>query len=134
MASRRRTRRTPAGLPPALRALADPTRLRILLLLEGRPRAVGEIVDFFALSQPTISRHLQTLTAAGLVERRRQAQHVIYQTHGVRLGTLCVFLADAFPSCGVVVRKPGRAGRAKEPGKYGAVKTARKPVVKTGRG
>ena len=68
MPATRRARPALADLPSALRALAEPSRLAILLLLERRPRTVGEVVLRSALSQPTVSRHLQTLAAAGLVE------------------------------------------------------------------
>ncbi|MBU1319759.1 MAG: metalloregulator ArsR/SmtB family transcription factor [candidate division Zixibacteria bacterium] len=60
------------------RALSDETRLRILLMLEARPRSVNEIVDFFLLTQPTISRHLFVLKKAGLVNVERQGQKKIY--------------------------------------------------------
>jgi len=91
-------------LPPALRALADPTRLKIMLMLEGKKRTVGEIVDFFALSQPTISRHLQALAAAGLVRRERQGQRVYYGIAMERLRDVCVGLAACFPCCCVAVK------------------------------
>ena len=87
------------GLPPALRALSDPTRLKIMLMLEGRDRTVGEIVDFFDLSQPTISRHLQTLTAAGLVKRTKKAQRVYYGINSERVKATCISLAACFPCC-----------------------------------
>lgn len=88
---------------PAFKALADPTRLRILLMLEGRPRTVGEIVDFFDLSQPTISRHLQTLTAGGLARRVRKGQNVYYSVDALNISALCIGLASNFPCCCVEV-------------------------------
>jgi DNA-binding transcriptional ArsR family regulator len=91
-------------LPPALRALADPTRLKIMLMLEGRERTVGEIVDFFDLSQPTISRHLQTLTAAGLVRRTKKAQRVFYGINSERVKATCITLAACFPCCCMEVK------------------------------
>lgn len=60
------------------KALSDETRLKILLMLNTRPRSVGEIVDFFSLSQPTISRHLLLLKQAGLLISKRRGQQVIY--------------------------------------------------------
>lgn len=48
-------------------ALADPTRARIVDALAVRGRSVGEIVDLFSISQPSISRHLKVLREAGLV-------------------------------------------------------------------
>jgi DNA-binding transcriptional ArsR family regulator len=92
-------RDTKDDLPPALRALADPTRLKIMLMLEGRERTVGEIVEFFDLSQPTISRHLQTLTTAGLVKRRKRAQRVYYGINSDSVRDVCISLAACFPCC-----------------------------------
>ncbi|MCH9031198.1 MAG: winged helix-turn-helix transcriptional regulator [candidate division Zixibacteria bacterium] len=86
-------------MPNAFRALSDPTRLKMLFMLEGKPRTVGEIVDFFDLSQPTISRHLQTLTAAGLAIRTRKAQKVYYAMHPQNMRILCTGLAVSFPCC-----------------------------------
>jgi len=98
-----RNQQEPKDLPPALRALADPTRLKIMLMLEGRERTVGEIVDFFDLSQPTISRHLQTLTGAGLVVRTKKAQRVYYGINTKQVQATCISLAACFPCCCVEV-------------------------------
>jgi DNA-binding transcriptional ArsR family regulator len=67
------------------KALSDHTRREILKLLERHPRSVGEIVDNFQLSQPTISRHLSVLREADLVVDQRRGQHVIYRLNA---GTL----------------------------------------------
>lgn len=67
------------------KALSDQTRREILKLLERHPRSVGEIVDNFQLSQPTISRHLSVLREADLVVDQRRGQHVIYRLNA---GTL----------------------------------------------
>lgn len=61
------------------KALSDQTRREILRLLERHPHSVGEIVDNFELSQPTISRHLSVLREADLVIDQRRGQHVIYR-------------------------------------------------------
>jgi ArsR family transcriptional regulator, arsenate/arsenite/antimonite-responsive transcriptional repressor len=63
---------------PAFKALSDPTRREILRLLGRRDMSVGEIVDKFAMSQPSISRHLAVLRSAGLVTARREGQNVVY--------------------------------------------------------
>ena len=55
-------------------ALADPTRRAILARLAGGEATVNELVAPFALSQPTISKHLKVLEGAGLVSRGRSAQ------------------------------------------------------------
>lgn len=52
--------------------------MRILQMLDKRSRSVNEIVDFFALTQPTISRHLKVLREAGLVKVDRNGQKMIY--------------------------------------------------------
>lgn len=54
------------------RALADPTRRRILSLLRGGRRTVGEIAGNFRTSRPAISRHLRVLRSAGLIVTRRK--------------------------------------------------------------
>jgi DNA-binding transcriptional ArsR family regulator len=55
-------------------ALADPTRRAILARLAQGEATVNELVAPFALSQPTISKHLKVLEHAGLVSRGRTAQ------------------------------------------------------------
>lgn len=58
------------------RALADETRLRILLLLQHMDLAVGELADVLEQSQPRVSRHARILVEAGLVERRKEGSWV----------------------------------------------------------
>jgi DNA-binding transcriptional ArsR family regulator len=55
-------------------ALADPTRLAIIQRLAGGDLSVSDIARPFALSQPTITSHLNVLERAGLIERRKLAQ------------------------------------------------------------
>lgn len=55
-----------------LRALADPTRLRIMRLLASMELAVGELAQVLGQSQPRVSRHIKILCDAGLAERRRE--------------------------------------------------------------
>ena len=56
----------------ALRALADPTRLRIMRLLASMELAVGELAQVLGQSQPRVSRHIKILCDAALAERRRE--------------------------------------------------------------
>jgi ArsR family transcriptional regulator len=63
------------------RALGDPSRLRILLLVRGLDLAVGEIARVLQQSQPRVSRHLKIMAEAGLVERVKEGAWVF-----VRLG------------------------------------------------
>jgi DNA-binding transcriptional ArsR family regulator len=55
-------------------ALADPTRREILARLSKGEATVNELAETFAMSLPSISRHLKVLEAAGLITRGRQAQ------------------------------------------------------------
>jgi len=58
------------------RALADPTRLRIVRLLGSMELAVGELAQVLGQSQPRVSRHIGILCDAGLAERRREGSWV----------------------------------------------------------
>ncbi|MCL6441853.1 MAG: autorepressor SdpR family transcription factor [Alicyclobacillus sp.] len=61
------------------RAMADPTRRKILELLKRGPMTAGEIAGHFSSSQPTISRHLSMLKNADLVIDQRAGQHIVYR-------------------------------------------------------
>ena len=64
------------------RALADATRLRCLMLLQGHDElCVCELTHALGVSQPKISRHLAQLREAGLVSDRRQGLWVYYRLH-----------------------------------------------------
>lgn len=61
---------------PLFRALADPTRLRIMRLLAHMELAVGELAQVLGQSQPRVSRHVRILCDAGLAERRKEGSWV----------------------------------------------------------
>jgi uncharacterized protein YndB with AHSA1/START domain/dihydrofolate reductase/DNA-binding transcriptional ArsR family regulator len=69
-------------------ALSDPTRLRIVELLARRPHAVGEIAMLLGIRQPQATKHLQTLSRAGLVTTHPLAQRRIYALSRKPLGEL----------------------------------------------
>jgi ubiquinone/menaquinone biosynthesis C-methylase UbiE/DNA-binding transcriptional ArsR family regulator len=58
------------------RALADPTRLRIVALLRAMELSVGELAQVLAQSQPRVSRHVKILCDAGLARRRKEGSWV----------------------------------------------------------
>lgn len=58
------------------RALADPTRLRIVQLLRTMELSVGELAQVLAQSQPRVSRHIKILCDAGVTERRKEGSWV----------------------------------------------------------
>ena len=62
-----------------LRAVADPNRLRILLLLRGEELSVAELQEILVMGQSTISTHLSLLKQAGLVEDRRTGKSNLYR-------------------------------------------------------
>ena len=62
-----------------LRAVAEPNRLRILLLLRGEELSVAEMQEILAMGQSTISTHLSQLKQAGLVEDRRTGKSSLYR-------------------------------------------------------
>lgn len=66
--------REPKRLSKTFSALADPTRRAILVRLAAGEATVSELMTPFALSQPTISKHLKILEQAGLIEQGRNAQ------------------------------------------------------------
>jgi ArsR family transcriptional regulator len=62
-----------------LRVVADPNRLRILLLLRGEELSVAELQEILTMGQSTISTHLSQLKQAGLVEDRRTGKSSLYR-------------------------------------------------------
>ena len=61
-----------------MRLLADPTRLRLLLLLRGSELNVTSICRRLEVAQPTVSHHLGLLRSVGLVTNRREGKQVFY--------------------------------------------------------
>ena len=61
------------------RALADPTRRRILELLAEHDRTAGDIAEQFPIAFASVSHHLGVLKAAGLVATEREGQFIRYR-------------------------------------------------------
>jgi ubiquinone/menaquinone biosynthesis C-methylase UbiE/biotin operon repressor len=68
-----------ASIVKILRVVADPNRLRVLLLLEREELSVAELQEILAMGQSTISTHLSQLKQAGLVEDRRTGKNNLYR-------------------------------------------------------
>src|ERR1700686_3581619 len=80
-----------ASIVKILRAAADPTRLRILLLLNAEELSVAELQEILAMGQSTISTHLSQLKQANLVEDRRTGKSNLYKlaaANGIVAGLL----------------------------------------------
>ena len=79
------------------KAMGDETRQRILeVLLTKGELCVGDLVDTFNLSQPTISHHLTLLKNAKLVTSRREGKQVFYAIDRESLTTCCGSLFAKF--------------------------------------
>lgn len=81
-------------LADALKALGDPTRLKIVALLNVRDCCVCELVPIFNISQPAISKHLSRLKSAELVRETRRGQWVFYSLNRERLQAVRSALGD----------------------------------------
>ena len=62
----------------AFKALSDPTRRKILELLQEKSLNAGEIADYFHITKPSISHHLTILKNSGLIVDERHGQNIVY--------------------------------------------------------
>lgn len=60
------------------KALADPTRRRVLEILRQGPKTAGELADEFDVSKPTMSAHFSVLREAGLIASEKNGKSVVY--------------------------------------------------------
>ena len=83
------------------KALADPTRRRVLELLKARPMTAGELSDHFPFSKPTMSAHFAVLREADLVDVQKSGKTVVYR---LKLSVLEDALLGFAGAVGVVAR------------------------------
>lgn len=88
------------------KALADPTRRKVLELLRERPMTAGELADQFPFSKPTMSAHFAVLKEADLVEAKKSGKTVTYRLKMSVLEDALLGFAGAF---GMVSRAVERA-------------------------
>ena len=102
-------RGTPLGIDAAerlaavLKAVAEPTRLRLLSLVAAQPGQEACICDLTApvsLSQPTVSHHMRVLTDAGLLAREQRGKWAYYRVIPGALETLAATLTTAGAAVG----------------------------------
>ncbi|MBQ9115481.1 MAG: winged helix-turn-helix transcriptional regulator [Clostridia bacterium] len=67
------------GLQHTLKALADPIRLDILIILRDGRRSAGDIVARFNVTGASVSRHLSVLKEAELVRDKREGKFIFYE-------------------------------------------------------
>ena len=104
------------------KALADVSRLRLLLALREGPRSVTALQGRLGLAQAAVSKHLGVLRGVGLVESSRHKNRVIYCVADERVFDLCAVVCDGvyrqiqaqqsllMPPAG----RPARRGKAKQ--------------------
>lgn len=79
-------------------ALADPTRLRIFMLVRDMQLSMGELADILGQSQPRVSRHVRLLAEAGLVRRRKEGAWVFVDIEDQQLAEAAdTIIATAAP-------------------------------------
>jgi len=100
------------------RVLSDPLRLQLLHLLGDAEMSVGALVEASGATQANVSKHLQTLLRAGLVQRRKDGLQAFYRIADPSIFTLCELvcgrLSEQFQedlSAIGTLRHPRRASR-----------------------
>ena len=78
-----------------LKAMADPTRLRILHALQAGELCVTDILADVGGSQANVSKHLSVLRRAGLVEYRREGINVYYHIEDPAVFAICSTVCDS---------------------------------------
>lgn len=78
------------------KALADPTRQKILEMLLEKEKTVNEIVEGFNLSQPTVSHHLDILSRYDLLSSRKDGKQIYYRTNQDSVVSCCGKLMAKF--------------------------------------
>ena len=76
------------------KALADPSRRRMLELLQGGSMTAGELGSHFEFSAPSVSHHLAALRSAELVRTERRGQNVVYTLNTTVLEDVSRFVLD----------------------------------------
>jgi ArsR family transcriptional regulator len=71
------------------KALSEPMRLKLVMSLMGGEKNVGELVKDCDASQANVSRHLRTLTEAGILVREKKGLHVFYRIGDPSVFDLC---------------------------------------------
>lgn len=82
------------SLQQTTRALADPIRRDILNLLKDGRLSVGEIVEHFDVSIPSISRHLKVLKEADLIRDTREGKFIYYELNTSVLEDVLLWITE----------------------------------------
>ncbi|MZQ75058.1 MAG: autorepressor SdpR family transcription factor [Peptoclostridium sp.] len=82
------------SLNDLFKALSDPTRRKILELLKEKDMSAGEIADYFNISKPSISHHLNILKNANLVLWEKDGQNIIYAINTTAMQEIVKWIFD----------------------------------------
>jgi DNA-binding transcriptional ArsR family regulator len=96
------------------KALADPTRRKVLELLRQRPMTAGELSDHFPVSRPTMSAHFAVLREADLIEANKIGTSITYQLKLSVLEDALLGFTQLF-GIGAAERTTADAGRVASP-------------------
>lgn len=92
------------------KALADPTRRRVLELLRKKPMTAGDLADHFDVSKPTMSAHFNVLREANLISAEKDGKSVVYH---INLSVLEDAWMGFAAAVGIGVERKGPSGSAK---------------------
>jgi ArsR family transcriptional regulator len=67
------------------KALADPTRLKILECIKDGEKCICEVIPYTGKSQPNVSQHLKVLKNAGLVDERREGTRILLKASNKKI-------------------------------------------------
>ena len=67
------------------KALADPTRLKILECIKNGEKCICEVIPYTGKSQPNVSQHLKVLKIAGLVDERREGTRILLKASNKKI-------------------------------------------------
>jgi len=96
------------------KALADPTRRKVLELLRQRPMTAGELSDHFQVSKPTMSAHFAVLREADLIDARKQGTTITYRLKLSVLEEALLGFSQAF-GIGAAANETDAPGKGKQP-------------------
>ncbi len=100
------------------RALADPTRRRVLQLLREGPMSAGELADQFDVSKPTMSAHFAVLAEADLVAAKKSGRTIHYHLKLSVLEDALLGFAETVGSKAPTPARKRRTVRAITPGRH----------------
>ncbi len=78
------------------KAVADPTRIKIMMLVMKKEMCVTDICKHFKMKQPSISHHLNILKNAGIVKDRKEGKEVYYALNKCCISSCCGDFMDKF--------------------------------------